>query len=284
MRGFWQDIQRILQQPGQGLVKIIALNCGIFILLMIFRLISIFSGHSLAYDSLLESLTLSSQFSHILQAPWSLVSYFFVHVELFHLAFNMMFLYWFGQILQEVVGNNKSVQIYFIGGLCGALAFLLAYNFIPYFHQRGDAYLLGASAGVFAIVMAAATLRPNYEVHLFLIGIVRIKYIAGFYMLWSLLETVGVNAGGNIAHLGGALCGFYLAYVVEHPFKWQWPQKKDRVFIDAKFTRETTPRKPAENIDEEELNRILDKISKSGYDSLSKQEKRRLFTASQKNE
>jgi hypothetical protein len=75
-----------------------------------------------------------------------------------------------------------------------------------------------------------------------------------------------------------------MAYLVEHPFKWRWPQKKDRVFIDAKFTRETTPRKSAENIDEEELNRILDKISKSGYDSLSKQEKRRLFTASQKNE
>jgi len=76
MREFWLNIERILRQPGQGLVKIIALNCGIFILLMIFRLISILSGHSLAYDSLLESLTLSSQYSHILQAPWSLISYF----------------------------------------------------------------------------------------------------------------------------------------------------------------------------------------------------------------
>lgn len=284
MREFWQNTIRMLMQPGQGLLKIIAVNCAIFILLMVFRLISIFSGRSLVYDALLESLTLSSQFSHILQAPWSLLSYFFVHIEIFHLAFNMMFLYWFGQILQEVIGNNKSVRIYFMGGLVGALAFFLAYNFIPFFIQRGDAYLLGASAGVFAIVVAAATLRPNYEVHLFLLGFVRIKYIAGFYMIWSLLETVGANAGGNIAHLGGALCGLCMGYLFEHPLTWRWPQKKDRVFINAPYTRTAPPHKGTENIDEEELNRILDKISKSGYDSLSKQEKRRLFTASQKNE
>ena len=251
---------------------------------MVFRLVSIFSGQASTYEVLLEKLTLSSQFANILEAPWSLLSYFFVHVELFHLAFNMLFLYWFGMIIQDVVGNNKSVQIYFVGGIVGAIAFYLAYNFIPYFESRGAAYLLGASAGVFSIVVAAATLRPNYEVHLFILGSVRIKYIAGFYMLFSLLETVGANAGGNIAHLGGALCGFCMAYLFEHPLSWRWLQKKDRVFIDAKYTRETSPRKVAENIDEEELNRILDKISKSGYDSLSKQEKRRLFTASQKNE
>jgi len=284
MREFWQNIQRMLLQPGQGMLKIIAVNCVIFILLMVFRLISIFSGNSPTYESLLESLTLSSQLSHILQAPWSLITYFFVHVELFHLAFNMMFLYWFGMIIQDVVGNNKSVRIYFMGGIMGAVAFFLAYNLIPYFISRGDAYLLGASAGVFAIVVAAATLRPNYEVHLFLLGFVRIKYIAGFYMLWSLLETVGANAGGNIAHLGGALCGLCMGYLIEHPITWRLPQKKDRIFVDAQFTREPAPRKAAENINEEELNRILDKISKSGYDSLSKQEKRRLFTASQKNE
>jgi membrane associated rhomboid family serine protease len=284
MRDFWQNIQRMLQQPGQGLLKIIVLNCAIFIFLMLFRLISIFSGHSAAYDGLLESLTLSSNFTHVLQAPWSLITYFFVHVELFHLAFNMMFLYWFGMILQEVIGNNKSVRVYFSGGITGAIAFFLAYNLIPYFVNRGDAYLLGASAGVYAIVVAAATLRPNYEVHLFLLGFVRIKYIAAFYMLWSLLETVGANAGGNIAHLGGALCGFCLGYWFEHPITWRWPQKKEQVFRNSPHTRETGPKKTSENIDEEELNRILDKISKSGYDSLSKQEKRRLFTASQKNE
>ncbi len=211
MIGGWRDFQVFWQQPGNGFVKIIALNGGIFVLLMFFRLISIFSGHSLLFESVVESMMLSSQVTHFIRAPWSLITYFFVHVEVFHLVFNMMFLYWFGMIIQEVVGNTKSLQIYFGGGISGAIAFFLAYHYIPYFANRGEAYLLGASAGVFAIVVAAATLRPNYEVMLFLIGSVRIKYIAGFYMLWSILETVGANAGGNIAHLGGAFGGFCMA-------------------------------------------------------------------------
>ncbi len=284
MRGFWKDIQRIMQQPGEGLLKIIALNCFLFIAIQLIRILLIIGGKGMLYELLIEQLTLSSDIRSNLLHPWRFISYFFVHVEIFHLAFNMMFLYWFGKILQEVVGNNKSVQTYFWGGITGAFAFLLAYHFIPFFeHQRGS-YLLGASAGVFAIVLAAASLRPNYEVHMFLIGPVRIKYIAAFYLIWSLLETVGANAGGQIAHLGGALLGFFMAYFYEHPIRWQALKKKGRPVIHADLTQEAKPRKQAENTEEEELNQILDKISKSGYDSLSKSEKRRLFKASQKNE
>jgi membrane associated rhomboid family serine protease len=284
MSGFWLNIQRILQQPDQGLLKIIVLNASIFVLLLLFRLISILSGNAPVYETLIESLTLSSSIPKTLQAPWTLISYFFVHVEIFHLAFNMMFLYWFGLILQEVIGNQKSVRLYFIGGIVGALAFLIAYNSIGYYQTKGISFLLGASGGVFAIVVAAATLRPNYEVHLFLIGPVRIKFIAGFYIIWSLLETVGANAGGNIAHLGGALTGFCMGYFYDRPLYFKWPTKKENVFIDAPFSGIATQRKTSEKIDEDELNLILDKISKSGYDSLSKSEKRRLFKASQKND
>lgn len=285
MRGFWQDFQRLIQQPGEGLLKIIAVNCLLFLILMLFRLVMIISGKAFVYELLLEQLTLSANFQSNLLHPWRFISYFFVHVEIFHLAFNMMFLYWFGKILQEVIGNNKSVQIFFYGGIMGAVAFLLAYNFIPFFERQGVSFLLGASGGVFAIVLAAATLRPNYEVHLVFIGPVRIKYIAGFYLIWSLLETVGTNAGGQIAHLGGAIVGFSMGYLHEHPINWQklFP-KKNSPLNSSKFSRDVQPQKTAENIDEEELNQILDKISKSGYDSLSKSEKRRLFKASQKNE
>ena len=284
MRGFWNDLTRILQQPGEGLLKIIAVNCLVFLVLMLFRIVMIISDKAYVYELLLEQLTLSANFQSNLLHPWRFISYFFVHVEIFHLAFNMMFLYWFGKILQEVIGNNKSVQTFFLGGIMGAIAFLLAYNFIPFFERQNGSYLLGASGGVFAIVLAAATLRPNFEVHLLLIGPVRIKYIAGFYLIWSLLETVGTNAGGQIAHLGGAMVGFFMGYLHEHPINWERFRKKESPFIHADLTREKKPRKQAENIDEEELNQILDKISKSGYDSLSKTEKRRLFKASQKNE
>lgn len=284
MRGFWLDFQRLVQQPGEGLLKIIVVNCLLFLLLMLVRIFMIISGKEFVYELLLEQLTLSANFPSNLSHPWSFISYFFVHVEIFHLAFNMMFLYWFGKILQEVIGNNKSVQTFFYGGIMGAIAFLIAYNFIPFFERQGGSFLLGASGGVFAIVLAAATLRPNFEVHLVFIGPVRIKYIAGFYLIWSLLETVGTNAGGQIAHLGGAIVGFCMGYLHEHPIRWDQFRKKDSPFIHADLTREKKPRKQAENIDEEELNQILDKISKSGYDSLSKSEKRRLFKASQKNE
>ena len=284
MRGFWLDFQRLVQQPGEGLLKIIVVNCLLFLVLMLIRIAMIISGKAWVYESLLEQLTLSADIKANLLHPWRFVSYFFVHVEIFHLAFNMMFLYWFGKILQEVIGNNKSVQTFFYGGIMGAIAFLIAYNFIPFFERQGGSFLLGASGGVFAIVLAAATLRPNFEVHLVFIGPVRIKYIAGFYLIWSLLETVGTNAGGQIAHLGGALVGFFMGYLHEHPIQWDRFRKKDNPFRHADMTREVKPRKQAENIDEEELNQILDKISKSGYDSLSKSEKRRLFKASQKNE
>jgi membrane associated rhomboid family serine protease len=284
MRGFWHDFLRILQQPGEGLLKIIVVNCMLFLALMLIRIVMIISGKEILYELLLEQLTLSADIQANLLHPWRFISYFFVHVEIFHLAFNMMFLYWFGNILQEIIGNNKSVKTFIYGGIMGAIAFLLAYNFIPFFERQSGSYLLGASGGVFAIVLAAATLRPNYEVHLVLIGPVRIKYIAAFYLIWSLLETVGTNAGGQIAHLGGALVGFCMGYLHEHPIRWDRFRKKDSPFIHAEFTREVKPRKQAENIEEEELNQILDKISKSGYDSLSKSEKRRLFKASQKNE
>ena len=179
MPGFWQDFQRILKQPGEGLLKIIAVNSLLFLTLMLLRIFMIFTGKEAIYESLLEQLTLSSDIRSNFLHPWSFISYFFIHVEIFHLVFNMMFLYWFGKILQEVIGNNKSVQIYFLGGIMGAIAFLMAYHFIPFFEHQQGSFLLGASGGVFAIVLAAATLRPNFEVQLFLIGPVRIKFIAG---------------------------------------------------------------------------------------------------------
>lgn len=133
MRGFWQDFQRLIQQPGEGLLKIIAVNCLLFLALMLFRIVMIISGKAYVYEMLLEQLTLSADIQSNLLHPWRFISYFFVHVEIFHLAFNMMFLYWFGKILQEVIGNNKSVQTFFLGGIMGAIAFLIAYNFIPFF-------------------------------------------------------------------------------------------------------------------------------------------------------
>jgi len=126
MRGFWQDFQRLIQQPGEGLLKIIVMNCLLFLMLMLIRIVMIISGKAWVYEWLLEQLTLSADIKANLLHPWRFISYFFVHVEIFHLAFNMMFLYWFGKILQEVIGNNKSVKTFFGGGIMGAIAFLIS--------------------------------------------------------------------------------------------------------------------------------------------------------------
>lgn len=278
----------IFISPEQGLKKLIAFNIFIFLILMVGKVVLLVSGHGDIFSSILENITLSSVPKVVLKEPWTVFTYFFVHVELFHLLFNMMFLYWFGLIIQDFIGSDKLVKLFIWGGIAGAIAYLLLVNSFSYFISKGPTYLNGASAGVFAIVVAAATIKPSYRIHMFLIGDVQIKYIAAFYIIWSFIETTGMNAGGNIAHLGGAIMGFLYGFYFKTPQKTFISMKEEKVFSFAKVVqKKISPLKNEENneeVVEDELNQILDKISKSGYDSLSKYEKRRLFKASQKSE
>jgi len=284
MRSILTDIKNIIQQPGNGLMKIIVANGAIFIALMIARVGLLIAGKSGLFDVFFAQVSLPSSLDLIIQRPWSLITYFFLHIEIFHLIFNMMFLYWFGTIIQDFIGNKRLVQLFFYGGLAGAAAFILAMNTVSFFIAKGPNFLNGASAGVFAVVVAAATIRPNYQVHLLLLGQVRIKYIAAFYVLWSFIETTGSNAGGNIAHLGGAILGFIFA-------KNFLAASKPQAIFEIKIkefaqvvNQQFQTRKEPETVPEDELNAILDKISQSGYDSLSDYEQKRLFKASQKND
>ncbi len=284
MRSIFNDIKNIIQQPGQGLMKIIIANGAIFVALMIARVGLLIAGKSELFDAFFTQVSLPSALDLLIQRPWSLITYFFLHIEIFHLIFNMMFLYWFGTIIQDFIGNKRLVQLFFYGGLAGAAAFILAMNTVSFFIDKSPNFLNGASAGVFAVVVAAATIRPNYQVHLLLLGPVRIKYIAAFYVLWSFIETTGSNAGGNIAHLGGAILGFIFA-------KNFLAASKPQAIFEIKIkefaqvvNKQFQPRKEPETVPEDELNAILDKISQSGYDSLSDYEQKRLFKASQKND
>jgi membrane associated rhomboid family serine protease len=287
MKSIWQDIKLIFQQTGNGLMKIIAVNVAIFVLLSVGKVCLLLADKGAVFNGLLENLALSSVPKEVLLKPWTLISYFFIHIELFHLIFNMLFLYWFGQILSDYLGQKKIVHLYFLGGLSGAAFYLLLLNGFSYFISKGPMLLNGASAGVYAIVIGAATLRPNYQVHLFIFGEVRIKYIAAFYVVWSFIETIGTNAGGNIAHLGGAFMGLIYALNFQRKQK-VYVKKESKVYsfaqIAQKKTNELLDLPDNRDIQEDELNQILDKISRSGYESLSKYEKRRLFKASQKND
>jgi hypothetical protein len=284
MLSIYNDIKNIIQQPGQGLLKIIIANGAIFIALMIVRVGLLIAGKSELFDAFFAQVSLPSSLDLLLQRPWSLLTYFFLHIEVFHLVFNMMFLYWFGIIIQDFIGNKRLVQLFFYGGFAGAVAFITAMNTVSFFIERGPNFMNGASAGVFAVVVAAATIRPNYEVRLLLLGQVQIKYISAFYVLWSFIETTGSNAGGNIAHLGGAIIGFIFA---KNFLAASRPQAlfeiKIKEFAQV-VNQKIQTRKEPETVPEDELNSILDKISQSGYDSLTDYEQKRLFKASQKNE
>jgi membrane associated rhomboid family serine protease len=197
----------------------------------------------------------------------------------------MAILYWFGTILSDFISEKKVVNLYLLGGIAGGVAYLLISNSISYFILKGPALLNGASASIYALVVAAATIRPDYKVSLFFFGMISIKYIALFYVVWSFIETTGGNAGGNIAHLGGAMMGYF--YGLNYRKKWvvyRNEKPKVKTFVGS-FTNDypIMLERDEEEIEEDELNEILDKISKSGYDSLNKIEKRRLFKASQKN-
>lgn len=287
MSAIWQDIKSIIRHPQKGMMKLIIANVFVFLLLILLKVFFILNKQTAWFDELLAWFTLSNQYKQVYSHIWTLLTYSFVHTEIFHLLFNMVFLYWFGNILTDFIGEKRLVQWYLLGGIAGGIAYLLISNSLSYFIMKGPGLLNGASASIYAIVVAAATIRPNYRVSLLFFGSVAIKYISLFYVIWSIIETTGGNGGGNIAHLGGALMG----YLFGLNFKRNWvvhEKEKPKVYsfvgsLKNEFIHKQENDRDDEEVEEDELNEILDKISKSGYESLSKFEKRRLFKASQKN-
>jgi hypothetical protein len=207
-------------------------------------------------------------------------------------------------LVQEYLGSRKLVNLYILGGVAGGLLYMILYNIAPYFSDRVDgALMLGASAGVYAIVVAAATLRPDTEFQLILIGPVKIKYIAIFYVLVAFANSAGANAGGELAHLGGAALGFIYILQLNKGVDLGKPVQAVGVFFEKLFSqkpnvkvtyrrdRESARKNPTKSTSgagsanrstQEEIDRILDKIADKGYDNLTKEEKRKLFDFSNK--
>jgi membrane associated rhomboid family serine protease len=231
--------------------------------------------------------------------PWTLLTYMFVQENFFHIFFNMIVLYFGGRIFTEFLSSRKLVTTYITGGLAGAVFFIAAYNIFPVF--RSDVAIsvaLGASASVLAILIAAATYRPNYPVMLLLIGRIKLKYLAIILVVIDILSISKGNPGGHIAHLGGALWGFVSIIAFNKGFEVLGPRWKYRIgnFFDIfkrhKYTHYTEVKHEKPLTDEEynaqraekqkKIDEILEKISRSGYDSLTKEEKEFLFKASNK--
>ena len=241
-------------------------------------------------------LAVPSDIGTLATRPWTIFTYMFMHAGFFHLFWNMYIFYWFGEILIGVLGKKRFLPLYIMCGLAGALIYIAAYNFFPLLISRGGGFMVGASAAVMGIVLGAATIMPNVEIRLIFLGNIRLLYIAIAILLLSSINITGSNAGGSFAHFGGALMGYWLIKAFKEGNDklmgilnfWNsitsWFYKKQTPKVKVRY-RNVSIEKKSKEIDavrQEDLDKILDKISKSGYDSLTAQEKDFLFRISRK--
>ena len=282
-----EDFKNAWNKENNGLIKIILINIIVFVSMSILEVFITLSGFGELFNLFLNKLMLPASLKVFIFQPWSIVTYFFLHMNFMHILWNMLFLYWFGKIIHENIGNNAVISLYIIGGIIGGLSYMALFNIIPYYDNRvSESLMLGASAGVFSVVVGSATLLPNYTFYLLFLGPVRIKYIALFYVLLSFFDVTGSNAGGEIAHLGGALMGYLYIRQLQNGVNmgkgiidilniFNKNKKKD-------ISKEEETNEIKKDISQDEIDKILDKISDSGYKSLSNNEKDKLFNASKK--
>lgn len=282
MSSLWEEIRYTVLQSGSRVKLLIGINVAVFFVFGFLKIIeTLTTGQSTWIDLITNYLAVPADLHKLLYHFWTPLTYMFLHQGIFHILFNMLWLYWMGRIFEEYLGGKKLTTVYILGGLAGALLYVLAYNIFPLFEPvKAISYTVGAPAGVIAIVVATATLLPNYTIGLLFLGPVKLKWIALFYVLISFLGVTGSNAGGEIAHLGGALLGF--VYIKQIRRGNDWGKSLEKLFKRPSKLKvvhggkQNTGALPSQ----EEIDRILDKISKSGYDSLSKQEKNTLFKVS----
>ena len=232
-----------------------------------------------------------SDIATLAEKPWTIFTYMFLQEQFWHLFFNMLMLYYGGKIFLQYFSQKQLLLTYIIGGLVGALFFVLAFNAFPVFESmKGHAVALGSSASVLSILIAAATYRPDYTLNLFLLGQVRMKWVALVFVVVDFLSITKGNSGGHIAHLGGALWGFLYAFMVKNDFDiYNVLKKKAKIRVKT-VNSENYHQRPktdeqynAERAQEQkEIDRILDKIAKNGYSSLNEKEKEYLFRQSKK--
>lgn len=288
-------LNNLKQEFKQGTIlnKLIFINVGLFLLFSILGVFSFMFQFNIT--PIINKFYLASNAETLIKQPWSFISYMFLHNSLLHLIFNMIWLHFVGKLFLEHLNPKQLLSTYILGGISGGLIFIISYNYIPIFQPFStNASAVGASASVFAIMMAIATYRPNYNIQLPFLGYIRLKHIALFMIILDILSIPKSNAGGHIAHLGGALFGFiyvrklkqgtdysvYFSVLLENisnTFKRKSGLRKKykRTRSDHEFNSERVAR-------QKEIDKVLEKIANSGYESLDKKEKETLFKASKR--
>lgn len=285
-------------------LRFIYINVAVFVLIHVISVGGFLFNVQGMKREVLQWIAGSSNPDHMLRRPWTVLTYMFVHEGLFHILFNMLLLYFAGRYFADLYNSKRFIAVYFLGGLAGFALYFVSYNFFPALTNT-QSIIYGASASIMAIFIALATLRPNLEVRLILIGTVKLKYIAIVFVALDILLLDSGNTGGRMAHLGGALFGYLFATSLAKGNDWSkgffavvnfvgaifYSPKKPKMRVEKGYSRKRSgsSRKkaaPKQKTSEEEhrdkIDAILDKISKSGYDSLTKAEKDYLFNESKR--
>ena len=275
---------------GTTLTKLIYLNLGVFLLLHAVIAILYISNAEDHVITILSWMAVPANLNTLLVRPWTILTYMFLHKDFFHILFNICWLYWFGKIFLVYLDQKKLLNLYILGGLAGALIFVISYNIFPVLRQQApEAMALGASAAVMSIVIAIAAYAPNHSIYVIFLGPVKIIWIALISFFLSSIVDFSINTGGKIAHMGGALFGylFILSYKQGKDITSWFSKIIDFIFSLFKKREKikVSYKRPGNDIEyntdkverQKEIDRILDKISKSGYESLTAQEKEKLF-------
>jgi membrane associated rhomboid family serine protease len=282
-------------KKGSILTRLIYINLAVFILVNLAEAIFFLANAHGNYPNFLAQFTVPTDLATLSRKPWTPFTYMFTHKSFIHILFNILWLFWFGKIFLQYFDGKKLVGVYLLGGLSGALFFVAAYNLLPVFDQSSNmAVALGASASVTAVVIAISVYVPNFAMNLMFIGRVKIIYIAIGMLILSTMVEFPSNPGGMLSHLGGAVLGYFYTVrykqgkdmtrginnLLEKLFSLFRPRPKIRVtHRKGETDMDYNERKGDE---QKEVDRILDKIAKSGYSSLSSKEKEVLFRQSKK--
>jgi membrane associated rhomboid family serine protease len=276
------EYDNLLGSRSTPLIRLIVVNIIIFLIANIW--VNIPGCEPYFYDWF----SLPSSPVKLLHRPWTLFTYMFVHVSIGHILSNMLWLYFIGRIFVDFIRGRRLFYTYVLGGFAGGILFFIYANI---FHDPG--YLYGASAGVMAVIVAIAILVPDYQVYVFIIGEVRLKYVVLVAFLLTSIVDIGLNSGGKVSHIGGALYG--VIYMLQYKKGTDYSEMTAEFF--TKIKKLFTPgkggvkikksggsgvkqNKKATSDNQKKIDVILDKISSSGYDALTKEEKDFLFKSS----
>ena len=288
MNDFWAQFKQ-----SNILNKLIYINLAVFVVVKVADIVIMMIGVQ-EPNPVVGFLAAYSDLHDLLRHPWGVVTYMFLHQGFLHILFNLLWLFWFGRIFREYFTGRQLLNVYICGGLAGALLYILSFNVFPVF-DGVHSMAIGASAAVYAIVLATAVYVPNYTVYVMFLGQVKIKWIAVFCIISDLAMLESGNAGGHIAHIGGAIFGACYTLALRRGTDISgWVgritdgftglfKRKPKMKVSYKRAESDYDYNARKHNEQKEIDTILDKIAKSGYNGLSEDEKRTLFRNSRNN-